>query len=274
MARNTTELASVVSHTKPLGGGSVMSVHVDLSAFDSIRSAVNGPEGVIEALQRNGIPHIDVVVANAGLQMSDRLHTTTDGIESTFGVNVVANHLLLSLLRPALATDAHIVVVGSGTHFGDPITRTVVAAPVWESPSELAKTGGANADSPKAGQRAYSTSKLGVNYLVHELNRRWPSIRSNIYDPGLMPATGLARDLPKFKQWAWNNVMPALKVLPGVTSTTNSSERLARLALGEEHADVRNAYIEIGKLSQASKASNDPTREADLWEYCERVTTR
>jgi hypothetical protein len=88
-----------------------------------------------------------------------------------------------------------------------------------------------------------------------------------------MPGTGLARDLPKFKQWAWNNIMPALKVLPGVTSTANSAERLARLTLGEEHGGISNAYIEIGKLTAASKESDDPAREAALWEYCLRVTS-
>jgi hypothetical protein len=36
---------------------------------------------------------------------------------------------------------------------------------------------------------------------------------------------------------------------------------------------VRNAYIEIGKLTAASKASDDPAREAALWKYCEAVTT-
>jgi NAD(P)-dependent dehydrogenase (short-subunit alcohol dehydrogenase family) len=228
---------------------------------------------VTSRLQQLNLGHINAIVANAGIQMGDRNHHTADGLETTFGVNVVGNYLLLSLLRSALAADSHVVMVGSGTHFGDPLTRALVAAPQWRDPQELARPGGANGETAKAGQCAYSTSKLGVNYLVHELNRRWGEpLRANIYDPGLMPGTGLARDLPRYKQWAWNNVMPALKVLPGVSSTANSAERLARLTLGEEHAGISNAYIEIGKLSKASAASDDPARESALWDYCEQIT--
>lgn len=270
LGRDRAKLEEVAWAARAAGATLAEPVIADMASFASIRSAV---ASVSAALTDGALGPITAVVANAGIQMSNRTQQTADGLETTFGINVVGNHLLLNLLRPLLAPASHIVVVGSGTHFGDPITRLVVAAPLWAGPEVLARSGGPNSDSLKAGQRAYSTSKLGVNYLVHELNRRWgAAVRANVYDPGLMPGTGLARDLPPLRQWAWNNIMPALKVLPGVTSTLNSAERLARLTLGEEHAGVTNAYIEIGKLSKASAASNDPAREAELWKYCEQIT--
>jgi NAD(P)-dependent dehydrogenase (short-subunit alcohol dehydrogenase family) len=270
LGRDLAALTDVACLAKASGAPEAAAISLDLASFASIRRSV-------EEVDRGSasLGPINAVVANAGIQMSDRLHQTADGIETTFGVNVVGNQLLLSLLKPTLATDAHVVIVGSGTHFGDLMTRMVVAAPKWQEPEQLAKVSAADvgAHKAKAGQCAYSTSKLGVNYLVHELNRRWGSpLRANIYDPGLMPGTGLARDLPAFKQWAWNNVMPVLKVLPGVSSTANSAERLARLTLGEEHDGMSNAYIEIGKLSKASTESDNPARERALWDYCERIT--
>ncbi len=272
LGRDQTSLAAVAQTALRNGATTAETAILDLASFESIRAAAFAVISLVEGL---GMGPIHAVVANAGIQLGDRIQQTVDGLETTFGVNVVGNQLLLSLLHPLLDVNAHVVVVGSGTHFGDPLTRLVVAAPRWEDPEQLSTPGGPNAASAKAGQCAYSTSKLGVNYLVHELNRRWgPSIRANVYDPGLMPGTGLARDLPPFKQWAWNNVMPVLKIFPGVSSTANSAERLARLTLGEEHRGLSNVYIEIGKLTAASPASQNPQRETQLWEYCERITNQ
>jgi NAD(P)-dependent dehydrogenase (short-subunit alcohol dehydrogenase family) len=272
LGRTSLALTAIAAEARTAGAPVAEVINLDLASFASIRESVAAMRGAID---QHGLGPINAVVANAGIQNGNRLQQTSDGLEATFGVNVAGNYLFLNLLSPLLAANAHVVVVGSGTHFGDPVTRVLVAPPVWQEPHDLATVGGPDASSPRAGQRAYSTSKLGVNYLVHELNRQWPSpVRANVYDPGLMPGTGLARDLPAFKQWAWNHVMPALKILPGVTSTAKSAERLARLTLGEEHRDVRNGYIEIGKLTAASKESDNPARESTLWQYCDSVTQR
>jgi NAD(P)-dependent dehydrogenase (short-subunit alcohol dehydrogenase family) len=269
--RDETALNQVAELTRKQGSPRVECVPLDLASFAAIRKAVGQ---LTNRESEGGLGPITAVVANAGIQKTNRSSATVDGLETTFGVNVVGNHLLLMQLEPLLAADAHVVVIGSGTHFGDPLTRRLVAAPVWEDPAFLAEPGRPGSNTAQAGQCAYSTSKLAVNYLVHELNRRWAEPRrANIYDPGLMPGTGLARDYPKFKQWAWNNVMPALTLLPGVATTARSAERLARLTLGEDHPSARNSYIEIGKLSAASKESDNPTREAALWAFCEQITS-
>jgi NAD(P)-dependent dehydrogenase (short-subunit alcohol dehydrogenase family) len=132
----------------------------------------------------------------------------------------------------------------------------LVAAPFWDDPRKLAKP--QTTVSTREGQRAYSTSKLAVNYLVNELQRRHLEHRFNVFDPGLMPATGLARDMSKLKQFAWNNVLPrVVKFVPGMSTTAKSGSSLARLALGIDHGDLRAGYVEIDKLSKASDASFD-----------------
>ncbi len=266
--RSPEKLEEVAAGARAAGAPWVATVVVDFASFASIRTASARISQI-----GDGVRSIDAVVANAGVQMSDRCHTTEDGIEVTFGVNVVANQLLLTLLDRVLSPDAHVVLVGSGTHFGSFGTRLLVATPKWEEPQRLASAGRPGDASARAGQRAYSTSKLAVNHLVHELNRRWPAPRrANVYDPGLMPGTGLARDLPPFKQWAWRRVMPMLRVLPGVTTPAASAEHLALLALGEEHPAVRNGYVVIGTVKAPSAESDDPHREGALWAYGEGVT--
>jgi NAD(P)-dependent dehydrogenase (short-subunit alcohol dehydrogenase family) len=269
LGRELGALGDIGRQAEAAGSPSVLTIKVDFASLAQTAEAA----AQVSALAATGnIGRIDTVIANAGIQLGNRNQQTHDGLELTFGVNVVANQVLLRQLKPSLAANAHVAIVGSGTHFGDVVTRQLVAAPKWEAPVDLAQAGGEGADTARAGQCAYSTSKLGVNYLVHELNRRWEApLRANVYDPGLMPGTGLARDLPKFKQWAWNNIMPALTILPGVATTKHSAEQLAQLALGEAHGTARDEYFEIGKLTKASDASFNPSREDELWEYCESL---
>jgi NAD(P)-dependent dehydrogenase (short-subunit alcohol dehydrogenase family) len=251
--------------------GAVHKIDADFASVASVRSAARA---VRDLVANGSMPAVNTVIGNAGLQHTNRRQITLDGLESTFGVNVVANHTLVTELLGALAPDAHVIIVGSGTHYGKLPATLLVAAPQWDDPSTLAQPGGADADSSRGGQRAYSTSKLAVNYLVNELQRRHGDVaRFNVYDPGLMAGTGLARTAPPWKLWVWNNVMPKLTpVIPGMATTSASAKCLVRFALGDDHRDLRGGYVEIGKRSQASAESNDPAREAALWDACVQLT--
>lgn len=253
-------------------GAVVEQVGTDFESLASVRSAI---ESVKRLVDRSGplAGGIDAVVANAGLQMTDRVHVTVDGLETTFAVNVIANHLLLSGLGDALNPAAHVVIVGSGTHFGQFPATLLVAAPTWTSASVLARPGGADETKARSGQTAYSTSKLAVNYMVNEFQRRdTRGVRYNVFDPGLMPGTGLARDMPAYKQWVWHKVMPKMTFVPGTSTPANSGRLLARLAVGLDHAGLRAGYVEIDKATKASDASFNVQREADLFAVCDEIT--
>ena len=86
---------------------------------------------------------VDAIVGNAGVQGRDRIQQSENGYELTFAVNVIANHVLVERLVPALSADAHVVIVGSGTHYGTFPTTSLVAAPVWADPATLARPGAA-----------------------------------------------------------------------------------------------------------------------------------
>jgi NAD(P)-dependent dehydrogenase (short-subunit alcohol dehydrogenase family) len=260
---------AVAAITRSDGARHVICIEADFASLQSVRLA---GERVRRGIADGEFNAPSAIVANAGVQYADRVHTSTDGFEATFAVNVLANHVLITELVRSLQPGGNVVIVGSGTHFGRPGTTLLVAAPKWDDPKVLATP--QMTPSAREGQRAYSTSKLAVNYLANELQRRHLEHRFNVFDPGLMPATGLARDMSKVKQFAWNNVLPRLvNIVPGMSTTAKSGSCLARLALGADYPDLRGGYVEIDKLSKASAASFDEERESALWEACAQMSS-
>ena len=153
------------------GNPAVSAVELDLASLESIREGVAGLGADLDA---GNLPPLGGVVANAGLQMTSTSARTADGIEMTFGVNVVANVALLAPLLPRLTAPGRIVITASDVHFGDfKHTGGLVPAPRWDEPQQLAQPGsGPDAEKASAGRRAYATSKLADIYLVHALARR------------------------------------------------------------------------------------------------------
>jgi NAD(P)-dependent dehydrogenase (short-subunit alcohol dehydrogenase family) len=273
VGRDPHRLDVVAQAARTAGAPQVSSVLCDFSSLVSVREAC---ADIASRVVAGELTSLDVVIGNAGLQMNDRLSVSADGYESTFAVNVLANHVLIRSLLSSASPDAHFVIVGSGTHFGN---SRLVAGPVWAPPEVLAGpgTGGSPfaADSGRAGQCAYSTSKLAVNYLMQAWQARHEgNARFNVYDPGLMPGTGLVRTGPAYRKWAWNHIMPVLTVLPGVTSTKNSAAQLTAFSLGQRYPEARGSYIEIEKLSRASQESANREREQQLWDFCEGTVSK
>ena len=248
---------------------SVTCIAVDLADLGEVRSAARQVRNMVGT---GACGTIDALVLNAGIQTVDRLHRTVDGLELTFAVNVVAPFLLMRELSDDLTHGANVVLVGSGTHTTDRSTR-LVAHPRWEDPEDLARPGvDQNAAGKRAGQRVYATSKLAVNHLCHEFDRRsegrW---RCNIYDPGLMPGTGLARDMNAVRRFAWHHVLPHLPI-PGTSTPQRSGRVLAEMALGLRYPELQAGYVDIDRVTCASAESYDPAREARLWEVLESLT--
>ena len=119
---------------------------------------------------------------------------------------------------------------------------------------------------------AYATSKLAVNYLCHEMQGRYGDrLRCNVHDPGLMPGTGLARDMNRFRRFMWDRVMPHLP-LPGTSTPQRSGAVLADMALGRRFGELRGGYVDIDEERRASPESYDTERERQLWETLEQLT--
>ncbi|GAB3668102.1 protochlorophyllide reductase [Actinocorallia lasiicapitis] len=221
-----------------------------------------------------GLPALQAVVCNAGVQTVSGEAVSADGFEQTFAVNHLAHFLLVRELLPRLAAPARIVLVASDTH--DPAKRTGMPAPVYTSALALATPGGdADASASLAGRRRYTTSKLCNVLTAYELARRIgdTGITVNAFDPGLMPGTGLARDYPAFQAFAWRYLLPAATLLPGLNVHTpgRSARALARLVTDPALAGTTGAYFSGTRRIRSSADSYDPAKAADLWETSERL---
>lgn len=92
-SRTKSKLEEVQQKLKPSPGSKITLLPIDLSSQASIRNAV------ITLNPR--VPHIDVLINNAGVVSSAR-QETSDGLELQFGTNHVGHFLLTSLLMPKL----------------------------------------------------------------------------------------------------------------------------------------------------------------------------
>lgn len=237
-------------------------LRVDLASLASVRAF---PKLLADA----NLPPLHAVVCNAGLQMVDTNYTA-DGVEMTFGVNHLGHFALVQGLRDLLVTPARIVVVASGTH--DPARFTGMPNPEYTSAEQLAHPA---TDAPANGRTRYTTSKLCNVLYAYELDRRLGQGANGItvtaFDPGLMPASGLARDYSPAMRFVWRIVGPVLRLLPNVNSTRTSGERLAALAVDPSFGGVTGRYFEGAKEIRSSKDSYDTAKALDLWDTSTRL---
>ena len=245
------------------GNAAIDVVELDLASLSSVRGAAEE----LLAIGAEEAP-LRAIVANAGLQVLSTAHASEDGYELTFAVNHLGHFLLVRLLQEALVAPARVLAVSSGTHYGTLRQSWGFPAPRWADPHELAR--------PRegSGRVAYATSKLANLYFTYELARRSDPERlaANAFDPGLMPATGLARDASAFQRFMWDRVLPPLRhVVPGISSTAASGAALARLAVDPALHGVSGRYYAITRDTLSSEASYDGARAEELWAVSEEL---
>jgi protochlorophyllide reductase len=224
-------------------------VPLDLADLGSVRRAA--------AAAAEPAP-LDALLLVAGVQQTRADSVSADGFELTFAVNHLGHFLLTRELLPHLAPGARVVVVSSGTHFGTFRQSGPFPAPRWADPRELAR--------PRAesGARAYATSKLANVYFGRELARRHPELSVAVFDPGLMPATGLARAYPAPVRALYGALTPLLTRLPFAQEAAQAAAQLTALVTGP--AGHSGRYVERGTEAPSSPESTDPDRARELWD--------
>ncbi len=269
--RDPVALEAVARHARTRGAAPVRTLEVDLADLRSVTRAT----AELGDLVRDGtLAPLDGVLANAGLQTTNRGSRSAQGHELTFAVDVLAQHALLAGLRPALAPDAHVLLLGSSTHRGRAAAWGLTPSPRWRDPRDLARpdTGPAGARA-SAGARAYADAKLALVTLAHAWARELETDgrRLNVYDPGLVPGTGLVRSMPAVKRWTWDHVMPALRVLPGASSPEVSAGHAVALLLGDRLPDLHDGYVLLGRQTPPHPATDDRARQDRLWQVLEEM---
>jgi NAD(P)-dependent dehydrogenase (short-subunit alcohol dehydrogenase family) len=257
--------------TAETGNPHVSTVPCDLSSLSDIRTAA---VEITRRLDTGDLPPLRGFLGNAGVQKPSVTRTTADGFEMTFGVNVLANYVIVRLLLDRCVAPARIIVTGSGSHFADFRHTLGLVPPIkWSDTKTIAMPGsGPAANSAREGQRAYATSKLAVLYLVHALARRLPpGIDVYAYNPGAVPNTGLGRSASPAIQFVAGLLVNALRVTPFASDAETAGRLLARVATGPRPGES-GSYIDQGKIVPSSPASYDEAREEELWTTATRLT--
>ena len=272
--RDQAKAQDAVAEVKKLSGNpNVQTLALDLASFASIRRFAQEVTRLTTT--------VDVLACNAGIQLANGSQVTTEGVEKTFGVNHLGHFLLTNLLFPLInPTSGRIVLVSSGTHFKPAIWQgSIFGIPPadytgWQAVSKADSF--TNYPEKSRGYVRYSTSKLCVLYFGYELNARLrkqnSGITVNLFDPGLMPGTELARAGKAVEIWAWKNVMPVLRVFDGVFSVQTSAKNLGKLLVDPAYKGVTGNYYEGPKQKDSSADSYLKTGWADLWSGSEQLT--
>jgi NAD(P)-dependent dehydrogenase (short-subunit alcohol dehydrogenase family) len=260
------------------GAGCAEELGVDLASCASVRALAK------EVAARGLTPR--ALVCNAGLQVSRGPQLTVDGFELTFAANHLGHFLLTNLLLERLAPAARIVIVASGVH--DPARFTGMPKAAVGDLDVLAATGGPDPDRFD-GRLAYVNSKLCNVWFAYELDRRlsvWASARGakritvNGWEPGLVPASGLAREYPAAARLVWNWVLPGVTralhpFIPGFSTLGLSGPALARMVLAPALDGVSGKYFPSTsrwREAPSSRESYDAERARGLWEASARMT--
>ena len=244
-------------------------MNLDLASFTSIRAFVS-------QFRQHSLPPLSGIICNAGVQFIRRQTYTEDGFDTTFGVNHLGHFLLVNLLLKQLTAPARIVFVSSDTH--DSSKTTGMPAPYWRDPQLMAHPEQdpelKNKDIGTIGRTAYTTSKLCNVLCAYELSRRLQDrtstesqpITVNVFNPGLMPGSGLASDYTLTAKFVWNNILPILcKFIPNVNTMSQSGEALATLITDPELANVTGKYFSGFNAIASSVESYDEDKAKQLW---------
>ena len=139
-------------------------IPLDISTLAGVRA---GAEQINRRVSSGEIPPIHALVLNAAIQDGKGQKFTEDGFESHFGVNYLANFLLVLLLLQSIDKDeGRIIIVSSWTH--DPhdarnamFIRGEEDRTIWREPDVLAyeKVEDQKGDEYPAGFRRYGRSK-------------------------------------------------------------------------------------------------------------------
>jgi NAD(P)-dependent dehydrogenase (short-subunit alcohol dehydrogenase family) len=239
--------AAVSAIAQRLGAeGQVQLVVFDLADLASVR------RGAAEILEQ--APHLDVLVNNAGLVLTERAETV-DGYEATFATNHLGPFLLTNLLLDRITGSApsRIVNVASTAHSA---ARRGMTFDDLQSEKQY------------RGMRVYGQSKLANILFTLELARRLEGrgVAANSLHPGTVRSgyggDGDARGFLAF----------GIKIAsPFFLSPAKGARTSVYLASSPDVEGVSGQYFVKCKPKQPSRWAQDPEAARRLWRVSEEL---
>lgn len=199
---------------------------------------------------------LDVLVNNASA-IFIRRQETSEGIEATIALNLLAYFLLTNLLLDRLkaAAPARVVNVASGGHFL----------------AERIKFEDLQGRESYRGMKAYLQSKLGDVMLTYEMARRLEGtgVAVNALDPGMV-STNIGRN----NGWVWRFGKLVFDCIyrPNYVSAAEGARTVVYLATANEVEGITGKYFLDERQVASSPASYDLAAAGKLWALCEELT--
>ena len=232
--RNPVKAAAVRDAVRAdVPGADLQILPLDLASLASVSAfpALLGPQPVSALLNNAGV-------------ISRAYSLTPDGLERTFAVNYFGPVLLTRLLLGRLAADARIVNVVSLTCRYVRITEQSL----HPGPGTFSQLG------------TYARSKLALLHFSQELARRYPEVRVNLADPGIV-------DSDMISLGRWFDPLADVLFRPFCKSPLQG----ASAALSALESDERDRYFTSGHARAVPGRFADPGLDRRLWEETERI---
>jgi NAD(P)-dependent dehydrogenase (short-subunit alcohol dehydrogenase family) len=221
---------------------SVDVVQVDLASRKSIEGFAR------QVLKRHS--RIDVLVNNAGVSRGSQPWTkSVDGIELTFGTNVIGYFLMIQSLLPRLRESAPSRIVNVASTFA----------------SDLDLDDLQFQQRPFDSMKAYAQSKACDRLLTWALARRLEGsgVAVNAMAPGLIVDTGLYRHAPR-------EVMEQLRRRGAGRTPADGADTAVWLASSPEVEGMTGKFLENRK--EIPCLFRNQENEERLWGICESLT--
>lgn len=238
----------------------VIFIPCELTDQDSVRQAAT------TITEDATIPHIDIIINNAGVMMLPTYQTDKLGYELTLSANHIGHFLLTNLLLPkvrAAGPDARICSVSSSGHRISPFRFDD-----WN----FSGTG-----TPYDGWTSYGQSKTANNLFTTELARRGYTALAP--HPGTIMATKLSRHLDMESEEHPIALLDRVSVRNTGVKFVMSLEKtlsqgaasLLAAALDPEFERKSGAYTEDCQVDEAFGYSQDEEDAKKLWALSEEL---
>jgi len=216
-------------------------VRADYASLSEVRA--------MAAKVKSLVPHLDVLLNNAGASATGSLSQSADGYELTFAVNHLAPFLLTNLLFDTLkaAHRARVINVSSLGH-------TMAPFDIDDLMTEKAKP-----------LHAYFRAKFANILFSNELARRLQAngITSNALHPGTIKSN--------FGSESWQTAIFYKLARPFLKTVKQGAQTLIYLASSPEVEGKTGGYYVKCELKQPAKETDDKQLASKLWDKSEAL---
>ena len=83
----------------------------------------------------------------------------------------------------------------------------------------------------------------------------------------ITPRLTVGRDTPTYRYLVWRWMMPAVSVLPCLTTPARTARHAVAVLLGGREPGLHDGYVEMARVTTAQDVTFDRARQDELWSW-------